>query len=76
MKLVNFDQMSSKLPDKLKSVALVPFVNYKVSNLLEMLTDWPNCAQEYKGARAQLAKSNHRILQFGNEAFKLDIFII
>ena len=59
MLLVNFDQMSSTLPDKLKSVALVPFVNYKVSNLLEMLTDSPNCAHEYKEARAQLDNSYH-----------------
>ena len=38
----NDNQRSPKLPDNMKSVALVPFVNYKFSNLLEHLSTCPS----------------------------------
>ena len=47
MSFGNDDQRGPKLPDNMKSVALVPFVNYIFSNLLEMLTLSVLCAQAF-----------------------------
>ena len=53
MSFGNDDQRGPKLPDNMKSVALVPFVNYIFSNLLEMLTlSAVRTGISTKGARA------------------------
>ena len=53
MSFGNDDQRGPKLPDNMKSVALVPFVNYIFSNLLEMLTlSAVHAGISTKGARA------------------------